>query len=166
MTEPTRRVTISFAVPSAAHAVIGAILMLLTLAAWWVHFALPASNTYQPTAADIANLAGSVTLAFWLFCVVQRNRSDAEEFDERATAAIAEAEAREKRLLAAFREVAEEVAENRGSIKELQDSVDEAIKAVEALQNCYLREGTLLMLPSQRDADEGEQARHDPALRA
>jgi hypothetical protein len=174
MTEPTRRVTISFAVPSKLHGALGAGLILVFITAWWVHFALPAGHAYKPTTADIASLAGSAGLAYWLFCVVQHNRSEAADFDERATAAIAEAVAREKRLIAAytettnavlavFREISEAVAENRGSIKELQDAVDEGTNAVEALQNCYLREGTVLVLPNQRDSEE---APRDIALRA
>lgn len=174
MTEPTRRVTISFAVPSALHAVIGAALILICLTAWWVHFALPAGSHYKPTASDIATLAGSTALAYWLFCVVQRNRADSADFDERASAAIAEAAAREQRLLAAFeettnavlavfRELSEAIAENRGSIKELKDGVDEAIGAVETLQDYYIKSGTLLMLPAPQDTEE---VPRDHALRA
>lgn len=158
MTEPTRRVTISFTLPSNVHLIVGAVLAFAAIVAFWVHFTLPAGDEYKATSSSIGNLAGCVAAVYMVWCTTQRTRIDTAELTEVTEAAIQAAAERQAALLAAIdhattttiaalREVAEAVAENHGAIKGLDDAVSEATGAVEALQNCYLKEGTALVLP-------------------
>lgn len=195
MTEPTtRRVTISFTVPTITHAVIGAILAAAAGAAYWVHFALPGGHAF--TTSGLANLAGCIVLAYWLWCTIERDRTGVVNLDDRTTAAIAEAEAREARLhakidestcamLTTLREISEAINENRAAIKSMDDAVTastvaveaataavkECIGAIVALQNCYLREGTVLVLPGEDEpadvgSDRGKEAPRELPLPA
>ncbi|THV25964.1 hypothetical protein [Glycomyces paridis] len=133
MTTPDR-VTITIPVPAAVHLAIGVTMTLIGAAAWWVHFALPIGHAYKNTASDIGLLAGFVTLAYWIVCVIRGGRTENRT-------AIAEAVAREERLVGALRDISGEVAENRTAIKDLNDTVADLNGAVEALQDTYLNEG-------------------------
>lgn len=52
-----------------------------------------------------------------------------------------------------------------GEIQEIKDAIGEVVDAVEALQDCYLEEGTALILPGDDEHDkEDEEGRRDLAL--
>jgi methyl-accepting chemotaxis protein len=172
MTEPIRRVTISFNIPPVLHLLIGAAIAAVAIVAFWVHFALPAEDEYKSTSSSIGILAGCVAAVYMVWCTTQRSRADTAALSEVTEAAIQAAAERQKTLLeaiehattstlGALREVADAVAENHGAIKGLDGAVSEvadvvaeatkavaeAVGAVEALQDCYLEEGTALVLP-------------------
>ncbi|HEU4681126.1 MAG TPA: hypothetical protein VFS51_05235 [Gemmatimonadales bacterium] len=170
MTQPTKTITIP--VPAALHTITGILLALITITAFWIHFELPAGHPYKGTAMGVCFLAGSTALTYWLWCGQQCTRSatlDVKEAVEETERLAAE---REKRFLEATREVlcavsvlAEEVTDNRGAIKEVTDAVDsvtaaisEVLGAVTALQDCYLAEGKLLLLPDETPRDHSLRA--------
>lgn len=155
MTAP-RRVTITVSIPAAVHLIIGIILAAASAAGFWIHFELPPAHQYRETASDIANLLGCTALAYWLWCVLQRNRSEHANLDQTAREAIATAEARHAQKQGVLAEIVEEVIENRAAIKDLEGRLSELLAAVEALQDCYLSEGQAIALP----AEEWVRRRH------
>jgi len=165
----THTVTITLTVPTIVHLVIGALIAAAAIAAFAIHFDLPTAHQYRETASDIGNLLGCAVLAYWLWCTLQQGRVENARLSEIITAAVAEAAEREDRvcakldvvmcaMLGALQEVAEAVRHNGEHIKGLDDAITEATGAVEALQDCYIAEGTALILPS---AERKELPRHD-----
>lgn len=163
MTAPTRRVTISFTIPSALHLAIGLILAAGAITAYIAHFALPLNDPYRETAANVGNLAGFVAAIYCVWCTSRGTRADTADLTQVTEDAIAAAaerqagiqstiEAATTAILVALREIAEQLAEDRGTIKELTDTITEATGAVEALQDCYLAAGQVLVIPAQLEA--------------
>jgi len=155
--------TISIPVPAALHTSIGVLLALVTITALWTHIELPTGHHYKGTAAVVTLLSGFTALTYWLWCGQQCTRAATQEVQETIEEAERMAAEREKRILESVGEalsamtiLAEEVTDNRGAIKEATDAVDtataaigEVLGAVLALQDCYLTEGKLLILPDQ-----------------
>jgi hypothetical protein len=178
MTAPAKRVTISFTVPSALHLIIGLLLAAGTITAWGMHFALPANDAFRNTAAYVGNFAGFMTVGYCIWCATRRANSDTAGLTEVTEAAIEAAAVRQKgiqstleaattAILLALREIAEQVAEDSGARKRLEDAVDAATEAIQeaagnviALQDCYLHAGQLLVIPEQLEVP------HDSALAA
>lgn len=166
----THTVTITLTVPTIVHLVIGVIIAAAAVAAFAIHFDLPTAHQYRETASDIGNLLGCTVLAYWLWCTLQQGRVENARLSEIITAAVEEAAEREDRvcakldvvmcaMLGALQEVAEAVRHNGEHIKGLDDAITEATGAVEALQDCYIAEGTALILPA--SAERKELPRHD-----
>jgi len=146
----SNRVTISFAVPAALHIVIGIVLVAAVITAFLVHFELPMDSAYRGATVAAGVIAACGVLAYWQWCALQRARADASEATTILLEAIEEIRTenatRDRDLLAALNSIRDTVAklaegdsENPGAMKELKDAVDEAIGAVEALQNSYIQ---------------------------
>lgn len=173
----TRRVTISFSVPSTVHLIAGLVLAAAAIVAYVLHFTLPLDDPYRNTAASIGNLASFVTVGYCMLCVSRGNRADTAELAESTDAATTAAAKRQEEIrsilvaatesirstleaattaiLLSLREIAEQQTDDRGALKQLEEAVNgateavaEAIGAVEALQDCYLAEGQALILPA------------------
>jgi hypothetical protein len=162
MTAPAKRVTISFTVPSTLHLIVGLLLAASTIAAYAMHLALPPTDHYRETFAYIGNFAGFVTVGYCIWCATRAANSDTADLAEITETAIEAAadrqagiqatlEAATTAILLALREIAENLAEDHGTIKRLDEAITSAAEAVEALQDCYLAEGQALVLPAQRD---------------
>jgi septal ring factor EnvC (AmiA/AmiB activator) len=165
----TQRVTISFAVPTALHVVIGIVLAAAVVAAFLVHFELPMDSAYRGATVAAGVIAACGVLAYWQWCALQRARVDAGEATKILLEAIEEIRTenanRDRELLAALNSIrdglaalAEEITDNRGAIKKLNDAVDEAIGAIEALQNSYIRRGHKHATPETRPKDREDYA--------
>lgn len=162
-TSPDR--TISIPVSAATHVAIGCVIALLALAAFFVYTQLPAAHAdYRGGALALGIVAAVAALTYWLWCTSQCLRADVRANavaieDARAELRTAKAEvlARLDGLAGRFDAIADEIAQNRGSIKELTDATDETTNALgklakelKALRECYLQEGTI---PSPRKDD-------------
>lgn len=176
MTEPTRHVTISFTIPSALHLIVVVILTAAAIGAYALHFALSLDDPYRETAANIGNLAAFVAVGYCALCLGRRNRSDTADLHDITETAIQAAaerqagiqstiEAATAAILLSLREITEQMAEDRGNMKHLEEAVNAATEAIKeaagdviALQDCYLHEGQVLVIPAQTDAP------HDSAL--
>lgn len=163
MTAPAKRVTISFTVPPTLHLIAVLALTAAAIAAYILHFSLPLDDPYRGTAANVGNLCGFVAVGYCVLCVSRRNRSDTADLTEVTQTAIQAAaerqagiqstlEAATTAILLSLREIAEQLAEDRGTIKELDEAIAGAAEAVEALQDCYLAEGQILVVPALGDA--------------
>jgi hypothetical protein len=170
MTAPSKRVNISFTIPPTLHLVIGAILAAGAAIAYAVHFALPTDDPYRESAAYVGNLAGFVAASYCVWCTSRGGRADTADLTRVTQAAIAAAaerqagiqstlEAATTAILLSLREIAEQEAEDRGAMKRLEEAVNGAVEAVkesagavEALQDCYLAEGQVLVLPARVEA--------------
>lgn len=159
-TESTR--TISIPVSAATHVVVGILIALIAITAFWANSQLPHSNDYRGTAIGIGVVGAFSAIAYWLKCDLQRGRIERHDIADTLDATAREAREREGRLLAVLERIDANLVENRGAIKKIADAVDvntAAIKelreavgantetvaentgAVEALQDCYREEG-------------------------
>lgn len=166
MTAPIKRVTISFTIPPTLHIIAVLALTAGAITAYILHFSLPLDDPYRGTAANIGNLAGFVAVGYTAVCIGRRNRADTADLahvTESAIEAAAERqagiqstlEAATTAILLSLREIAEQQAEDCGAIKRLEEAVNAATEAITAaagdvvaLQDCYLREGQVLVLPA------------------
>lgn len=150
--------TISIPVSAAMHVVIGCVIALLALTAFFVYAQLPNEHDkYRSGALALGIVAAVAALTYWLWCTSQCLRADVRANavaieDARAEIRTAKAEvlARLDGLAGRLDSIADETAQNRGSIKELTDTADQTAaaldkvaKAMKALQECYLQEGTI-----------------------
>jgi hypothetical protein len=183
MTEPNnRRFTISISVPAAWHFGIGIALAVIAVTAFLIHVELPTGSPYTGDSLAVGIVASGGTLTYWLWCCIQRLRAenrglakDAEAAEAAAEQRATAAKEREEQILRTLEDtvsslasIAEGLAQNGGSIKELTDAMDEHTRAVTALtdsasdvqkllamlngnvvalQNAYLTEGRLLLFP-------------------
>lgn len=161
MTSPER--TISIPVSTATHVVIGCVFALIAITAFWVALQLPAELAhYRGSALTITFIASVGATSYGLLCANHRLKfrvdDNAEAIaDARAELRTAKAEifakidsidAKLDNIATRLDELGGEVGQNRGAIKELTDAVDEARNSVEALQDCYLKEG---QAPAQKE---------------
>lgn len=133
--DPTR--TISIPVSAAWHTVTGLAIALAAILAFWAHLQLPVGHTYRAIALGIGVAGFGFTLTYWVVCIVQRGRAEAADIAE----AVAAVEERQRVILAALLETAEQTTETTGAMKALHDQIAEATGAVEALQDVYAAEG-------------------------
>lgn len=119
----TNPATISIPVSAAWHLVVGIVLALIAIVAFWVHFQLATHSAYRATAIGVGLLAACTALTYWLWCAIQCLRAETAEHRE-ATDAITE-----------------DVDELRGDLDRIEEAVKELTGAVNALQDCYLKEG-------------------------
>jgi hypothetical protein len=164
MTSPADR-TISIPVSLATHVTIGCLIALIALASFFVYTQLPTEHAhYRGSALTLTIVASVGALSYWLWCAsqclhadVRANGAAIEEARDEARAEIRTAKAEvlarsdttTHRLDARISALAEEVAENRRSIKELTDAFSAntaamvaMTKAFNVLRECYLQEGT------------------------
>jgi hypothetical protein len=148
----TRRVTISISIPAAVHLGIGIVLTLTAIAAFALYNQLPAESHHRGNALGAGVVGAILTAAYWLSCCIQRGKAETIEVRTELKETAKEASEREKRLLSALEHNAEEIAENRHEIKRLNDNVAGLTKKINVLRDCYLEEGTLLVLPALEEA--------------
>lgn len=174
-----RRVTISISIPSVVHLILGIILAIAAVAAFLIHLDLPRESVYRPTVASAGVIAAFATISYWLWCCIQRSRTETNELHDMIVAAVEEvreheeaSRVRDEAILAALNgivstltELAGDIAANGGGIKELADAMDESTGAVvtlqaainaaaanvKVLQDLYLREGQVLVFPETSD---------------
>jgi hypothetical protein len=149
MTSDSPDRTISIPVSAATHVAIGCVIALLALTAFFVYTQLPARHgDYRGGALSLGILAGVGALTYWLWCTSQclwvdiRANAVAIE-DARAELRTAKAEmfAKVDALDLRIDIIAEDITENRGSIKEVTDALGDVAKGLKALRECYLQEG-------------------------
>jgi len=167
MTAPSRRVTISISVPSIVHLGIGAALGITAVTAFVIYFNVPHAAVYRSVFGVCGVVATFAVMTYWLWCVMQRLRADHDDLGDTIAESMAEAAAREDRLLAVLQEFGAQVDENTGAIKKLADGIAACTGAVEALQDTYFEEGRALVLPADElDIEEDKEGRREEALAA
>lgn len=163
MTSPTpSERTISIPVSVATHVVIGCVIALVALVALFVYFQLPSPHShYRGVALALTIIASAGALSYWLWCTSQCLRANVRANgyaieDVRAELRTAKAEVLAKLdgLSGRIDTIDEEITENRGAIKEVTDAVDDLAKAIRALRECYLQEGTI---PKREDEEAPHQ---------
>lgn len=158
----TKKITISFTIPSPLHLAIGAALTLTALAAFALHYQIPPTSHLSLDTLIAGAVLSCITLAYWLWCCIQGDRGEVRELRKEILKLYAEiiairqdASAHDAHFLAAMEEIgnllgtlADAVDSDGGSIKGLHNSIADAIGAIEALQDCYTVEGRVLVLPA------------------
>lgn len=135
-TTPARTLTISIPRTTLGHALTGIGIAAIAAGAIALHTVTAPGSPYRATLLIVGGLAGCTALAYWLWCTLQQLRAEqaatAAEQEERDRLAAAQASA----ILEAFEQA-------HRDHKLAAEQRRELIGAVEALQDCYLDEGTI-----------------------
>lgn len=133
------------------HTAIGVVIALLALVAFFVYAQLPPHHAdYRGGAFALGSVAAAAALSYWLWCANRCLRDDVSANAEAIEDARAELRTAKAEVLAKLdgmalhvSEIAQAVAENQGSTKELTAALGEVSKGLTVLTECYLQEGTI-----------------------
>ncbi len=134
---------------------VGIALAAATIVAFGVYFQLPQTWAYRGVVIGTGVIAGAAALDYWLWCCMQRARTEHGTLARASAASQADVVARQTSILDALdiirvqlESLSDTVEADRGDLKQLSDvveSVGSAIEvatgAVEALQDAYMKQG-------------------------